>query len=212
MRDYGDARHFFEKHQEKERALEIKFIRRDGTVCGASWDVFMLPREEQCIWRFVSDGIQNLIFDQETHINEWVIKKNLLEKIQRALLAGDISVHPIYGIEPLEREDMAEIVYAHMVNPWVLALTDEALSSGTPGAVSITAPDSECCLLREPTVNPLAGTAVQPQTVDLIALQTMVQELSEKTHNVLERLAYSMQNLEHRMTALEAMHQRHQAE
>ena len=191
--------HFFAKYTKEEMTLEIKFIRQDGEVCGAYWDVFRLPHNALLIWRFVSEGIQNLIFKENAYVNEWDLKRYVLGTMAECLLQSDISVRHIYGIRPLEKEDMEEIMRAHMIKPWVLALTEEALSGGAPGTLRITALGAECCLLREPTVRPLLCAAVQGQNEVLSVLQ----EWSKKAQSSLQKLECAVQGLEHRMTELE---------
>ena len=208
---YRGFAHVFMGYASHRATLEIKYVCQDQKVCGACWDIFKLPEEEQHVWGIVGSEVTKAIM-LEQHANECGMAQTFQE-MYRLFLEKHGALRPLDGCEALKMQHMQEIINPPRVNPWVLMLTSEALGARVPGTVSITAAGFACCLVRVPrlllpgedTAKELKALREQNQSMQKMLnelidyVRTTVRDLSQR---VLEA-SQEIKDLGQRVTALE---------
>lgn len=136
---------------EDQKTLEVRFVRQDGTICGAFWDVFKLVEHDR-VWRLAGSGVQKLLMHNQP-INEWDMNQEL-KKMRDLLFEHHSSIRVLGNLTMITIRDMREII-EQIANPWEVALTASALNDCTPGMLSISVVGGPGCLVRPPVTVPV---------------------------------------------------------
>ena len=182
---------------EDHKTLEIKFVRQDGTICGAFWDVFKLVDHDR-IWRITSyDMPKSLLTDKP--IDERGIFQEL-KKMRSLLLERHDCVRGLCNLDMITAQDMSEVIRQN-AHPWAVVFTSSALDDCVPGTLIITVVGTECCL-----VHPPATVAVQEQTDVQTGNQQTLDAFPEQRDDLAEqweRFSEELDSLGQRIRRLE---------
>ena len=202
-RQFGQYFHDF-RYSEDQKTLEIRYVRKDKTVCGVRWDMRKLAPKDQKLWSLVREGMRKSFFDSKPCVNSMDMQEEL-EEMKKLVLLKDPSVHTIDGVDALKVEHLEEIISAQIAaKPWALAFTAEALSRNTPGTLSIAVVGARSCVLREPLSDAEINQKLQEE---FAAMRKDTVNFSHRMQQFFDKMDTAVQELEPRLTRLEELHQ-----
>lgn len=192
---HRDFWHVFPGYKQHPKTLEIRFVREDGTVCGACWSVSSSDDE---IWQNLGLEIQNSLCCNDA-ISPWCVK-GVCEQFYDLLSQKHKTVCPISCVPMITMEEMTHVLEQPSVDPWTVALTTESLCDKKPGTLLLTPQGSDNCLLREPQFLSSRLKALEDTMCNLSV------SVNDSFHTFSQRMAACEKNLKNarrRLSALE---------